>query len=108
MYSQTDFEIIKNIIIQDVPEAEEIILFGSYAIDKASEDSDIDILVLLTKDYNWIERRDILNRIYRDTAQKGYLVDFILKNKKKFDKDKRLATISKTIATEGRLLWKKA
>jgi predicted nucleotidyltransferase len=108
MYSTSDFDELLHIIIGDVPEAEEIILFGSYASGCAHEESDIDILVLLSRDYDWIEKRNVLNKIYLDTAHKGYLVDFILKNKNDFELDKKNPTISKTIAKEGKWLWKRA
>lgn len=107
MYKQSDFETIKEIILRDVPAAVGIILFGSYARGTAKEDSDIDILILLEKEYAWRERQAVLNGIYRDTARKGYLIDFMLKVKDKFESDKKLPTIAKIISEEGRLLWMK-
>jgi len=108
MYTQSDFNAIKDIILKDVPGVTEIILFGSYANDTANEKSDMDIMILLDKDFGWKERRDVLNRIYRNTAEKGYLVDFILKNKTRFEYDKTLPTISGKIKNEGKPLWIKA
>ena len=107
MYTEKDFDAVKDIIIQDVPEAVEVILFGSYANGTAREHSDLDIMILLEKEYEWRERRTVLNRIYQDTAQKGYLIDFLLKKKENFDKDKHIPTLSKVIAKEGRVLWTK-
>lgn len=105
MYTEKDFEAVKDIIVENVPEAVGIILFGSYAKGTAREDSDMDILVLLEKDYEWRERRAVLNRIYQNTARQGYLIDFLLKTKANFDRDKELPTISKAIAKEGKVLW---
>lgn len=105
MYTEKDFETVKNIVVQNVPEAVGIILFGSYAKGTAHEDSDMDIMVLLEKEYEWMERRAVLNRIYQHTASQGYLIDFLLKTKANFDQDKELPTISKAIAKEGKVLW---
>lgn len=78
MYSASDFETTKNIVISAVPSVESIFLFGSYAKGTAREQSDIDLAVLLEDDLGWRERNSILNRLYGDTAQKGYNVDFLL------------------------------
>jgi len=70
MYNEKDFETVKNIAVQNVPEAVGIILFGSYAKGIAREDSDMDIMALLEKEYEWKERRAVLNRIYQDIEYK--------------------------------------
>lgn len=108
MYTEKDFEAVKDIILKDAVAVSGIILFGSYARGTAKEGSDMDILILLEKKYEWRERQAVLNGIYRDTARKGYLIDFLLKVKEEFDVEKKLPTISKKIADEGRLLWMKA
>ncbi|TAN63257.1 nucleotidyltransferase domain-containing protein [bacterium] len=108
MYTEKDFEAVKNIILKGVPSVSGIILFGSYARGTAKEESDMDILIILEKKYGWRERQIVLNGIYRDTARKGYLIDFVLQAKEEFEIDKKLPTTSKLIAEEGRLLWMKA
>jgi predicted nucleotidyltransferase len=108
MYTEKDFETVKDIVIQDVPEAVGVILFGSYAKGKADEDSDMDIMILLENEYEWRERRTVLNRIYQDTARIGYLIDFLLETKQNFDHNKNLPTISGEIAKEGKVLWMKS
>jgi predicted nucleotidyltransferase len=40
MYTQTDIETIRDIIIRDIPGAIRVILFGSYARGNAREDRD--------------------------------------------------------------------
>ncbi len=107
MYTEKDFEIVKDIVIRHVPEAVAVILFGSYAKGDAGADSDMDILVLLEKEYEWRERHQALNRIYQNTGGRGYRIDFLLKTKKEFEVDKELPTISKVIAREGKVLWTK-
>jgi predicted nucleotidyltransferase len=107
MYSASDFETIKDIVIAAVPSVESIFLFGSYAKGTAREQSDIDIAVLLEQELGWRERNSILNRLYGDTAQKGYNVDFLLKRADKFRDDSSLPTMSRVILREGRLLWTK-
>lgn len=52
----------------------DVILFGSQASGKASEDSDFDILVVVANDYNWQMRDRILDKAF-DIGLK-YLVLF--------------------------------
>lgn len=42
----------------------EVILFGSQANGKATEDSDFDILVLVAEDYNWQMRDRIMDKAF--------------------------------------------
>jgi len=105
MYSESDFANVKDIVLNAVPSVVGIILFGSYARGLARGSSDIDIMVLVEKDLEWKSRREILNHIYRDTAEKGYVVDFLLKTKERFEEDKLLPTLSRTVAEEGKILW---
>lgn len=107
MYSSSDFEVIKDIVIASTPSVESIFLFGSYAKGAAREQSDIDVAILLNQDLGWRERNLVLNRLYAATAQKGYNVDFLLKRADKFVADSLLPTMSRVIQREGRLLWKR-
>lgn len=108
MHGQTDFQAIKDLVIAAVPSAESIFLFGSYAKGTAQEQSDIDIAILLEKDLQWRERNALLNRLYSDTAQRGYNVDFLLKSAEKFRAESELPTLARVILREGRLLWTKS
>lgn len=105
MHGQTDFQAIKDLVIATVPAAESIFLFGSYAKGTAREESDI--AILLEKDLQWRERNALLNRLYSDTAQHGYNVDFLLKSAEKFRAESELPTLARVILREGRLLWVK-
>lgn len=108
MHGQTDFQVIKDLVIATVPAAESIFLFGSYAKGTAQEESDIDIAILLENDLQWRERNALLNRLYSDTAQRGYNVDFLLKSAEKFRAESELPTLARVILREGRLLWTKS
>jgi len=107
MYSSDDIDNLTRIIINIVPNAVSIYLFGSYAKGIARDDSDIDIAVLLNSVPEWRERKNILNRIYNETGNLGYNVDFLLKAKESFDSEKLLPTLSRIIEREGKLLWTK-
>ena len=108
MYTAKDFETVKDIVLQAVPGALQVILFGSYAKGTAREDSDMDVMILLEREYGWLERRTVLNRIYQDTVRQGYHIDFLFKTKESFEQDKVLPTISNIIANEGKVLWMKS
>lgn len=108
MHGQTDFQAIKNLVIETVPTVKSIFLFGSYAKGTAQEQSDIDIAILLEKDLQWRERNALLNRLYKDTSQRGYNVDFLLKSADKFRAESELPTLARVILREGRLLWTKS
>ncbi len=108
MHGQTDFQAIKDLVIATVPEAESIFLFGSYAKGTAQEESDIDIAILLEKDLQWRERNALLNRLYKDSSQRGYNVDYLLKSAEKFRAESELPTLARVILREGRLLWTKS
>jgi predicted nucleotidyltransferase len=108
MHGQIDFQAIKDLIITTVPAAESIFLFGSYAKGTAQEQSDIDIAILLENDLQWRERNALLNRLYKDTSQRGYNVDFLLKSAEKFRAESELPTLARVILREGRLLWTKS
>ena len=106
MYTSVEIDEIKDMVIAEVPRAERIYLFGSYARGTAREQSDLDIAVLMDADLNWRDRNDMLNRLYNGTAQKGYNVDFLLKRADLFFAESELPTLSRVILREGKLLWK--
>jgi len=108
MYGSPDFEKIKDLVIATIPMVESIFLFGSHARGTVHEQSDIDIAVLLERELQWRERNRFLNRLYSETAPKGYNVDFVLKSADKFRVESELPTLSRVILREGRLLWTKS
>lgn len=60
MYTEKDFDALRDIILHDVPDVAQIILFGSYARGDARRDSDIDFLILTNREY---ERKEKLKTL---------------------------------------------
>jgi predicted nucleotidyltransferase len=56
-------------------ELNEIILFGSHAHNKATKDSDVDILIILKKQYDWKKKRMIRDICYETGLKYGVLID---------------------------------
>ena len=71
MFSTSDFETIKDIVISAVPSVESIFLFGSYAKGTAREQSDIDIAVLLEHELGWREVGKIMADARRALVHRG-------------------------------------
>ena len=106
MYSQKDLDLIKQIILGKIKDTRFIYLFGSYALNKANTRSDIDIAILLAKQIDWKERKNILNYLYRKTSENGLEVDFVVKTESSFNEEKHLPTLAQVIHKEGKILWK--
>lgn len=106
MYSQKDFDLIKKIVLKKIENTKFIYLFGSYALSEANKESDIDIAILLEKQIDWKERKNILNYLYRETSKNGLEVDFVVKTESSFNEEKLLPTLAQVIHKEGKILWK--
>ena len=107
MYKNSDFKIIRDIVLKKLPNVVAVYLFGSYAKNTASKDSDIDIAILLERKLEWKERKSLLNYLYRETGNKGMIVDFVLKTNDDFQAERSYPTMARVIHREGRLLWTK-
>jgi predicted nucleotidyltransferase len=108
MYTTIDIETVTSIIKKNLASScLEIFLFGSYAKNTAQKDSDLDIAIILNKKLPREEKLATLNTLWWETSQKGYSVDFLLKNSSDYEEEKKLPTLSRVIAREGKLLWKK-
>lgn len=105
MYTENDIIKIKDIILQNMPDAEKIILFGSYARGNATETSDLDYLIVTRNNLDRKLRLSSLAAIRWKSARAGYKTDFLLKSKTDFLHDITEPTLSKIIANEGRVLW---
>lgn len=105
MYTKANLDKITSLIQVYLPEVDSIHLFGSYSKGSAREDSDIDITIIMNSEPQWRERKKILNNLYRETGRRGFDVDFLLKTKESFNRDKQLPTLSRAIDREGQLLW---
>lgn len=107
MYTEKDLETVKSIILQDVPEVEQIILFGSYARGTAKEGSDIDFLILTNREYERKEKLKTLADLRWDIALAGYNADVLLKYQKDYTANTLSPTIFRVINREGKIIWQK-
>ena len=107
MHSSQDIEQIKNIIINIVPDACRVYLFGSYSRGTADNNSDLDIAIITNGQIERKTKLNILSNLWNATCEKGFSVDFILKTLVDFEDEKNLPTISNVIFNEGKLLWQK-
>jgi predicted nucleotidyltransferase len=113
MYSKKDFTKIKNIILSAQgglkgSNITKVILFGSYATKSADEYSDIDLILLLSKNISRTEKLKLLGYLWNKLAQDGYEVDLIIKSNQEYEKTKKyIGTISNKISKEGKVLWEK-
>jgi predicted nucleotidyltransferase len=95
-------------IIKDEIEARglkvvKIILFGSRAKGNPKEDSDWDFFVVVNKNINFKQKREILTSIYRKTVEQGIVgVDIVITSLEKFKETKKYAgTLSYEVDNEG-------
>ena len=83
---------------------EKIYLFGSFARNEETEESDYDIYIVLSDDDTTVKTAYL--RAYRSV--RGYRtrpIDFIIGTASGFENRKRLPVIERTIANEGVLLY---
>jgi predicted nucleotidyltransferase len=107
MYTEKDLTAIKNIIIRDIPDADAVILFGSYARGDAQVESDIDFLILTNREYERKEKLKTLADLRWDIAMAGYNADVLLKYQKTYIADMLSPTLSRVINREGKIIWQK-
>lgn len=107
MYTEKDIETIRSVIIQTIPDAVGIILFGSYAQGTACEDSDMDFLVLTDKDYERQKKLLMLASLRWNIASMGYNADVLLKKEDKYLYDKEYPTLSRVIGRTGKAIWRR-
>ncbi|MDR1924382.1 MAG: nucleotidyltransferase domain-containing protein, partial [Planctomycetaceae bacterium] len=86
-------------------EAEQIILFGSYAYGTPREDSDFDFYVILPDDspLERLEAMDIINGYLFETCPKS--VDILVNYKNRFDELSVLPTLARKIKREGVVVY---
>lgn len=68
--------------------AKEVILFGSYAKGKATEDSDVDLLIVSESKERFFERQATVRRLLRDLKKKIPVSPIILTPKEVEDRKK--------------------
>ena len=107
MYSRQDIEKLKELILE-VLEPQKIILFGSYAKGNYTEESDIDLMILIKSELNRVLKRNILYSLRKHLFNQNINVDFVLNTVEKFDaQSKYIGTIFHEVARDGIVLWKK-
>jgi predicted nucleotidyltransferase len=107
MYISSDIETIKQIILANVPDVEDIVLFGSYARGTATQDSDMDFIVLINCDLDRKEKLDLLAIVRRAIARLRYNADILIKNKNTYLKEIKLPTLARTINSKWVFIWTK-
>lgn len=103
MISEDDISRLTEVITENV-KAKQIILFGSYAREAMSSDSDIDILILV--DDSVSNLREIVQLLYRNVyAVIDIPCDILIEHESTFRKRSVLPTIERAIAREGKILY---
>ena len=102
---QRELEIIKEGILQTVPDTEAIYLFGSYAYGTPHKDSDLDIYVVVPDDLegNPLEMNaEILDYLYK----KIYMpIDLMVNRASIFKRRSQGPTLQRTILNKGVRLY---
>ena len=107
MYSIVDINKIRDLILFNIDNVENIILFGSYAKGTATQNSDLDFAIILNTEIDRKEKLRLLAKIRKLMAVSGYNVDILVKEKKVYLNEIELPTLSRTIQNEGKLIWKR-
>ena len=100
---QRELEIIKEGVLQTVPNTEAIYLFGSYAYGTPHKDSDLDIYVVVPDDMEW-HPVEISADIYYDLYVNRKLsvpADIMVNRASIFKRRSQGPTLQRTIATKG-------
>ncbi|TSA23910.1 nucleotidyltransferase domain-containing protein [bacterium] len=107
MYSNKDIEKAKNIILK-VIDAEQIILFDSYAEGNYTKDNDIDLMAIIRGKIDRKEKNNILDKMAIIFFENNLNINFFIKTKEDIEKYRNIVgTIIKTALEQGRILWKK-
>jgi len=100
---QKELDLIKESILQVVP-AEVIYLFGSYAEGEPTEESDLDIYVVVPDDIDNMAELygDILGSIREKTL---FPMDLLVNRSSVFNRRKNGPTLQKVIAQKGMVIY---
>ncbi len=95
---------IKESVIETAPEAK-LVLFGSRARKTSTEDSDIDLLILLDQDkITWQEETRITYPLYDIEFETGIQISLIVLSKKDWESKHKITPFYRNVAREGILL----
>ena len=107
MYSKQDIEKLVELILQ-VLSPEKIILFGSYAIGNCTEESDIDLMILMNKKIDRKEKQKKMYELRTLFFDYGFEVDLILNSVTHFNDYKNyIGSINYSVNKDGKELWTK-
>ena len=107
MYSVRDLSKMTDIFRENVHGIKTLYLFGSYARGDERQWSDLDIAVIVQRRPEGIERRNLLNALYKKLRENNIAADIVFRPADEFEMNKNIpVTLSHTIATEGKVLWK--
>ena len=102
---QQDLELIRESVLQTVPAAEAIYLFGSYAYGTPNNESDIDIFVVVP------DGTDELSELYADIRglirkkKRRMELDLLMGHSSDFNRRKNGPTLERVIAQRGTMLY---
>lgn len=82
-----------------------IVLYGSYSRGEQTENSDVDIAIILKNEIDKVTDI-IVDCVYKYELQTGKIISVIDINKNKFDEWHDIIPFYKNIMTDGIILWK--
>jgi uncharacterized protein len=101
MHNQKFIKEIKSIILQIAPKAE-IVLYGSYARGEERPDSDIDLLILIDKDFVTPEdEKSIMYPLFSYEVDNGFLISPKVISRKKWYEQNYFTPFFENISKEG-------
>lgn len=102
MLTSTDIERVRDAIVEGVHPLQ-IFLFGSYAEGRQTDDSDVDLVVVMKSDLAPHQRNVAVKRLF---PRRKFSLDAFVYTPEEFEKYKDVpGTIVYTAAHEGRLLY---
>lgn len=95
---------IKKSLVSTAPNAV-LVLYGSYARGTNTEESDIDLLILIDKDkISWPEEKQITYPLYDIEFETGTRISPVVLSKKDWESRHKITPFYKNVAREGIVL----
>ncbi|MGM9579865.1 MAG: nucleotidyltransferase domain-containing protein [Anaerovibrio sp.] len=107
MLSDINKSVVDGVLGIDKAAVYKVILFGSYARNEATDESDIDYMVIFDKPQSDLKslRKQILNISERVSYDNDVVVSILVRDKESFELQKHVLPLYKNIAREGILLY---